>query len=181
MYVYHEVGTVQAYATTTANRLAVRIPLRGADRVMTLFKSLPLPSYSDVSGRHVQVEPEAPYIAVTENRQYYSLLTTIDLQQCTKRLFSTRICEATFPFTHKTRATCALTLYFGKTDFAHKFCRKVILNENFNPASLQAKGIRPFWIYSLPSPVTVSKECKLYGTTHILNIQLSSRHFERRY
>jgi hypothetical protein len=31
MYIYYEVAKVQAYATTTAIRLVVRIPLRGAD------------------------------------------------------------------------------------------------------------------------------------------------------
>jgi hypothetical protein len=40
MYVYYEIAKVQAYATTTAIRLVVRLPLRGADRVMTLFKSI---------------------------------------------------------------------------------------------------------------------------------------------
>jgi hypothetical protein len=42
MYVYYEVAKVQAYANTTAIRLVVRLPLRGADRVMTLFRSVPL-------------------------------------------------------------------------------------------------------------------------------------------
>jgi hypothetical protein len=58
MYVYYEVAKVQAYATTTAIRLVVRLPLRGAERVMTLFKSVPLPAYSGILGRHVQIEPE---------------------------------------------------------------------------------------------------------------------------
>ncbi|PNF19103.1 hypothetical protein B7P43_G10550 [Cryptotermes secundus] len=118
MYVYYEVATVQAYATATTIRLIVRIPLRGADRVMTVFKSVPLPTYSDVLGRHIQIEPEAPYLAVTENRQYYSPLATADLQQCRKG--SVTICEATFPFIHKNQATCVSALYFGQTDFAHK-------------------------------------------------------------
>ena len=171
MYVYYEVATVQAYATATTIRLIVRIPLRGADRVMTVFKSVPLPTYSDVLGRHIQIEPEAPYLAVTENRQYYSPLATADLQQCRKG--SVTICEATFPFIHKNQATCVSALYFGQTDFAHKFCRKVILNEKFNPVWLQAKGFRPFWIYSLPSPTIVTKTCKGNGTTQSFNIELS--------
>jgi hypothetical protein len=82
MYVYYEVATVQAYATMTVIRLIVRIPLRGADRVMILFRSLPLPAYLKALGRHIQIKPDATYLAVTENRQYYSLLTEADLQQC---------------------------------------------------------------------------------------------------
>jgi hypothetical protein len=55
--IYYEVAKVQAYATTTAIRLVVRIPLRGADRVINLFRSVPLPAYSEVLGRQVQMEP----------------------------------------------------------------------------------------------------------------------------
>jgi hypothetical protein len=163
MYVYYEVATVQAYATATAIRLIVRIPLRGSNRIMTLFKCVPLPTYSDVLGRHIQIEPETPYLAVTDNRQYYSLLTTADLQQCKKG--SVTVCEATFPFIHKNQATCTSALYFGQIDLPHKFCRKFILNEKFNPVWLQAKGFHPFWIYSLPSPIIVTKKCKVNGTT----------------
>jgi hypothetical protein len=48
LYIYYDIATVQAYATTTAIRLVVRHPLRGADRVITLFRSVPLPTYSKV-------------------------------------------------------------------------------------------------------------------------------------
>jgi hypothetical protein len=171
MYVYYEVASVQAYATATAIRLIVRIPLRGADRVMALFKSVPLPTYSDVLGRHIQIEPEASYLAVTENRQYYSLLTMADLQQCKKG--SVTICEATFPFIHQNQATCTSALYFGQAEFAHRLCRKFILNEKFTPVWLQAKGVQPFWIYSLPSPMVVTKKCTVNGTTRSFTIELS--------
>ncbi|PNF15755.1 hypothetical protein B7P43_G11016 [Cryptotermes secundus] len=49
----------------------------------------------------------------------------------------------------------------------------VILNEKFNPIWLQAKGFRPFWIYSLPSPTIVTKTCKGNGATQSFNIELS--------
>ncbi|PNF23241.1 hypothetical protein B7P43_G17645 [Cryptotermes secundus] len=172
MYIYYEVAKVQAYATTTAIRLVVRIPLRGADRVMTLFRSVPLPAYSEVLKRHVQIEPETLYLAVTENGQYYSLLTTADLQRCKLGIFA--ICEATFPFIHKTRASCSSALYFGQAESAHDLCRKHILNENFNPVWLQAKGPHLFWIYKvLPSPTVVAKKCKVNGTTQSSNLELS--------
>jgi hypothetical protein len=163
MYIYYDVATVQAYATTTAIRLVVRLPLRGADRVKTLFRNVPLPTYSKVLARHIQIEPEAPYLAVTENGQYYSLLTTADLQQCKQGLFA--ICEATFPFIHKTRASCSSVLYFGQTEVAHATCRKCIHNENFSPVWLVAKGVNPFWIYSQPLPMMITKKCKVNGTT----------------
>jgi hypothetical protein len=144
MYVNYDVTNVQAYASTTTILLVVRLPLRTADRVMTLFRSVPLPAYSDILGRHNQIEPEATYFSVTENGQYYSLLTTADLQQCKQGLFA--ICEATFPFIHNTRASCSSALYFGQTEFAHRNCRKLIINKNFNPVWLHAKSVYPFWI-----------------------------------
>jgi hypothetical protein len=158
--------------TTTAIRLVVRLPLRGADRVMILFKSVPLPVYSEILGRHVQIEPETLYLAVTENGQYYSLLTTADLQKCQLGLFA--ICEATFPFIHKTRASCSSAFYFGQVEFAHQNCRKIILRENFNPVWLHVKGIHPFWIYSLPSTIVVTKSCKTNRTTQSSTLTLSN-------
>jgi hypothetical protein len=170
MYIYYDVATVQAYATT-AIQLVVRLPLRGADRVMTLFKSVSLPTYSEVLARHIQIEPEAPYLVVTENGQYYSLLTTADLQQCKQGWFA--ICDTTFPFIHKTQASCSSTLYFGQTEVAHTTCQKFILNENFSPVWLVAKGIHPLWIYSLPSTMMIAKKCKVNGTTRNFTMELS--------
>jgi hypothetical protein len=127
MYIYYEVAKVQAYATTTAIRLVVRIPLRGADRVMNLFRSVPLPVYSEVLGRHIEIEPETLYLAVTENGQYYSLLTTVDLQQCQLGLFA--ICEATFPFVHKTRASCSSACISVRQNLHMKIVGKLFLRK----------------------------------------------------
>jgi hypothetical protein len=162
---YYEIATEHAYATTTDIRLVVRIPLTGADRVMTLQKPAPTNLLRYILGRHIQIEPEAPYLAVTENRQYYSILTTANLQQC-KGLFT--MCEAIFSLAK------SLGFVFLSDFLAYKFCRKFIRNENCNPIWLQAKELRPFWIYSLPSPVTVTKKCKLNSTTQRFNIQLST-------
>jgi hypothetical protein len=129
---------------------------------MTFFRSVPLPAYTDVLRRHIQIEPEEPYFAVTENGQYDSLLTMADLQQCKQGLFA--ICEATFPFIHKIRASCSSALYFGQPEFAHRYYRKLILSKDFNPLWLQAKGVYPFSIYSLSSPTIVTK---------IFNLELS--------
>jgi hypothetical protein len=73
MNVYYSVAEVQAYSTAGSIRLVVRIPLRGADRVMTLYRVESLPIYS-VLNRPIQIQPEAKYFIVTENQQYYALL-----------------------------------------------------------------------------------------------------------
>jgi hypothetical protein len=46
MFIYYEVAKVQAYATATEIRLIIRLPLRGTDRVMKLYRTEPLPYIS---------------------------------------------------------------------------------------------------------------------------------------
>jgi hypothetical protein len=55
MHVYYDVARVQAYATVGAIRLVVRIPLRGADRIMTLYRVEPLPTFSTLIKRPMQI------------------------------------------------------------------------------------------------------------------------------
>jgi len=73
MFIYYEMAKVQAYATPSDIRLIIRLPLRGADRVMNLYRTEPLPVYEVMLKRHVQIQPETMYMAVSESRQYYSL------------------------------------------------------------------------------------------------------------
>jgi hypothetical protein len=114
MYIYYEVAKVQAYATTTAIRLVVRLPLRRADRIMNLFRSVPLPVYSQALGRHVQIEPETLYLAVTENGQHYSLLTMADLQQ--SKLGSHHMCSNICIYTQN-RSIMLFSLAFWSNKF----------------------------------------------------------------
>jgi hypothetical protein len=51
MYLYYGVATVQAYATSTAIRLETCSPLREKDRIISSFKSMPMPIYSEALGR----------------------------------------------------------------------------------------------------------------------------------
>jgi hypothetical protein len=98
MYAYYDVARVQAYDTVGAFRLVVRIPLRGADHIMTLYRVEPLARYTDLLKRPIQIEPETSYFAVTGNRQCYALLEA-DIQICEHGLVT--ICNATFPLLHK--------------------------------------------------------------------------------
>ena len=95
MFVYYETARVQAYATPSEIRLIIRLPLRGADRVMNLYRTEPLHIYEPLLERHMQIQPESMYMAVSESRQYYGLLTPADLHKCQKGLFTT--CESELP------------------------------------------------------------------------------------
>jgi hypothetical protein len=54
MHAYYDVARVPAYSTTGSIRLVVRIPLRGSDRVMILYRAESLPTYS-VLKRPIQI------------------------------------------------------------------------------------------------------------------------------
>ena len=58
MFIYYEMAKVQAYATPSEIRLIIRLPLRGADRVMNLYRTEPLPVYEVMLKRHVQIQTE---------------------------------------------------------------------------------------------------------------------------
>ncbi|KDR16988.1 hypothetical protein L798_09317 [Zootermopsis nevadensis] len=164
MYIYYDIAKVQVYATESSIRLVVRIPLRGADRAMSLYKVEPLPTFSALLNRLMQLEPQVKYFAVTENRQCYALLKQADIQNCKHGLLT--ICDATFPLIHKRVGSCTSALYFGQDEVAHDFCRKLILRPNFKPVWIYAKGKMPFWVYSLPTSTRVTKTCKVNGTNY---------------
>jgi hypothetical protein len=158
MFIYYEVSKVHAYTTSSEIRLLIRIPLRGTDRVMNLYKTEPLSVNEPTLKRYMQIIPETMYMAVTESRQYYSLLTSADFQNYQQGMFT--ICESEFPLYHKATTPCSGALYFGKHDLAHEHCNKVILRKDFKPVWIHQKGIPTFWIYSLPAPIKITKTCK---------------------
>jgi len=88
MFIYFEVAKVQTYTTSSKIRLVIRLPLRGTNRVVNLYRTKPLTIYEPLLKRHVQILPETLYMAVSESRQYYSLLTREDLHNCQQGLFS---------------------------------------------------------------------------------------------
>ena len=172
MFVYYETAKVQAYATPTEIRLVIRLPLRGTDRVMNLYKTEPLPVYEPLLKRHVQILPETMYMVVSESRQYYSLLTAADIQNCQQGSFT--VCESEFPLYHKRTPSCSGALYFGKHELAHEHCNKIILRKNFKPVWIHYKGTPSFWIYSLPMSMKITKTCRSNGTVSGTDMNIES-------
>jgi hypothetical protein len=170
MFIYYEVARVHAYATSSEIRLVIRLPLRGTDRVMNLYRTEPLPIYEPILHRHIQIIPESMYMAVTESRQHYSLLTLADLHKCQQGLFT--ICESDFPLYHKGTPSCSGALYFGKGKLAHEHCNKVILRKDFKPVWIHQRGIPSFWIYSLSTSIKVTTTCRNNGTIISVDLEI---------
>jgi hypothetical protein len=170
MFIYYEIAKVQAYATPSEIRLIIRLPLRGTDRVMNLYRTESLPIYEPLLKRHVQIQPETMYMAVSESILYYSLLIPADLGKCQKRLFT--VCESEFPLYYKRTPSCSGALYFGKHDLAHEHCNKVILRKNFKQVWLHYKGAPSFWIYSLPIPMKITISCRVNETMRSMDLDM---------
>jgi hypothetical protein len=119
--------------------------------------------YEPLLGRHVQIIPEKMYVAVTESRQYYSVLTSPDVQNCEQGMFT--ICESEFPFYHKVTPSCLGALYFGKHELAYEHSNKVILRKDFKPVWIHQNGVPNFWVYSLPVPTKITQTCNVKRVT----------------
>ena len=108
------------------------------------------------------------YMAVSESRQYYSLLTTADSNNCQKGLFT--ICES--PLYHKRTPSCSGALYFGKHALAHEHCNKIILRKTLKPVWIHYKGTPSFLIYSLPLSMKITKTCRVNGTIRSTDLEI---------
>jgi hypothetical protein len=170
MFIYYEVAKVQAYATSSEIRLVISLPLGGTDRVMNLYRTEPLPIYEPLLKKHVQILPETMYMAASESRQHYSLLTSAYLHNCPQGLYT--ICESEFPLYHKRTPSCSGDLYFGKHALAHEHCNKITLRKTFKPVWILYKGTPSFWIYSLPLSMKVTKTCRINGTIRSTDLHI---------
>jgi hypothetical protein len=170
MFIYYDIARVHAYATSSEIRLVIRFPLRGTDCVMNLYKTKTLPVYEPVLRRHIQIVPEVMYMAVTESRQHYSLLTLADLHKCQQGLFT--ICESDFPLCHKGTRSCSGALSFGKNKMAHEYCNKINLKRDFKQVWIHHKGAPNFWIYRLPTSIKITKTCRYNGTSNSVDLEI---------
>jgi hypothetical protein len=109
-------------------------------------------------------------MAVTESRQYYSLLTPADLQNCQQGVFT--ICESKFPLYHKATSSCLGALYFGKHNLAHEHCNKIILRKDFKPVWIHQSGNPNFWIYSLPVATKITKTCRINRNVKSVDLEI---------
>ena len=73
MYVYYAVATVHVVATSKSIRLFTDIPLKAADRYFGLYQVHSLPFFHKGINKFVMVDEVFSYLAVAENRQFFTL------------------------------------------------------------------------------------------------------------
>jgi hypothetical protein len=82
MYVYYAVATVHAVATSRSIRLFIEIPLKAADRYFELYQVHSLPFFHEEIDNFVMIDEPFSYLAVAEDRQYFTTLTPHMLSKC---------------------------------------------------------------------------------------------------
>ena len=161
MYVYYQVAEVHACTVPSGIRLFIDIPLKGHDRYFEVYKPYPLPYYVKEIDEFVSIQmPRGSYLAVSENRQSFSILTLDDMNRCREGFYT--VCPADFVLLDYTSQHCLIALYLGNDIVVRKNCKRTIEHRNFDPIWIRSPG-STFWTYSLSTPTVITKRCRSHG------------------
>ena len=115
-----------------------------------LFKihSIPISTNANITS-FIQYSNVEPYLAISENRHYFTTLKNID--QCKKRE-DLLICKHKTPIYKDTTDNCEFRTFINKES---KLCKEVIL-QNFQPIFIP---FNHFYIYSTPHSLSLTVVC----------------------
>jgi hypothetical protein len=85
MYIYYAVATVHANANPKSIQHFIDIPLRAADRSFTLYQTHSIPFFHKGIKKFMKI---FVYLAVAEDRKFFTILTTEILAKCTTDLYA---------------------------------------------------------------------------------------------
>jgi len=161
MYVYCTIATVHAVATSKNIRLFVDIPLKAADTYFELYQVHSLPFFHAGIGKFVMIDEPFTYLAVAESRQYFAVISPYMLTQCTQELYT--VCPSDMMLKTASEPNCLIALFLGKTDIIFEKCKRVIINDTFDPIWICSPDAS-YWIYGLSSPQRVTVQCHTIGS-----------------
>jgi hypothetical protein len=163
MYIYYAVASVHATATSRSIRLFIDIPLKAADRYFELYQAHSLPFLHQGIGSFVRIDEPFAYLAVAEDRQFFTEITDKLLDKCTTDFYT--ICPSNIVLRKSSHENCLIALFTGKTDVALRRCRRVII-EDFEPVWIRSPDAK-YWVYSLKEPPHITLKCRpLDGSPH---------------
>jgi hypothetical protein len=131
MSAYYTVATVHAVATSKNIRLFVDIPLKAADRYFELYQVHSLSFFRRGINKFVMFDEEFSYLTVAESRQFFILMTPYILSKCTQDLYTVYPSDMILKTTGE--QNCLIALFLGNMDIVLKKCKRLILNESFEP------------------------------------------------
>jgi hypothetical protein len=124
MYVYYAVATVHAVATSRSIRLFIEIPLKAADRYFELYQVHSLPFFHEEIDNFVTIDEPFSYLAVAEDRQYFTTLTPHMLSKCATDYYT--VCPSNVVLKKPGQQNCVIALFFGKMDTVMEKCKRLI-------------------------------------------------------
>jgi hypothetical protein len=161
MYVYYTVVSVQAVATSQHIRLLIDIPLKSSDRYFELYQVHSLPFFHEGIRKFVMIDETFTYLAVAENRQFFTIITPYMLSKCMQNLYT--VCPSDMVLRTAGEQNCLTALFLGKEEIVHKKCRRLMLDESFEPIWIRSPD-SSYWIYSFGTPQQVTVQCREMGS-----------------
>ena len=159
MYIYYAVATVHATATSRSIRLFIDLPLRAADRSFTLYQTHSLPFFHKGINQFIMIDEPFMYLAVADDRQFFTILTTEMLAKCTTDFYT--ICPSNMVLRKSSKENCLIALFTGKTEVAMRKCKRTLLKE-FEPIWIRSPDAK-YWVYSLEKSTHITLKCRPLG------------------
>jgi hypothetical protein len=157
MYVYYTIAVVHAVATSKSIRLFIEIPLKASDRYFELYQVHSLPFFHEGIVKFIMIDEPFTYLAVAEIRQFFTIITPYMLMKCTQKLYT--VCPSDMVLRPASESNCLIALFLGKTDVIFSTCKRLVLNETFEPVWIRSPDAN-YWIYSLNTPQRVTVQCQ---------------------
>ena len=101
------------------------------------------------------------YLAVAESRQFFASITPYMLSKCTQELYT--VCPSDMMLRTVREPNCLTALFLGKADIVFSKCKRLIVNETFEPVWIRSPDAS-YWIYSLSIPQRVTVQCHEMGS-----------------
>ena len=147
-----DLGNLSILLCLLFNKLVIRVPLKTAAQLFSLFKIIVFPMrFSPDSFLKYQLEYH--YFGLAVDQRDFTLLTEEDLQRCTTS--SVIICPAEVRLYHAQLLTCEGSLFFQNAN-SYQLCRKNVLRHYQTPTLLH-HGSK--WAYHFPDPRQVNIRC----------------------
>jgi hypothetical protein len=109
MYVYCAEANVYATATSRSIPLFTEIPLQAADRYFELYEAHSLPFFHPGLKKFIKADEQFIYLAVAEDRQFFTTLTKEMLSECTTDFYI--LCPSNIVLRKTETENCLIALF----------------------------------------------------------------------
>jgi hypothetical protein len=100
--------------------------LRAADKYFTLYQAHSLPFLHEGIKKFIQIDKPFTYLAVAEDRQFFTILTEDMLAKCTTDFIQ---CPSNMVLRKSHEENCSIALFTGKAKMALRKNRRVFLED----------------------------------------------------